>query len=99
VPKTNTSSITQIVVGEAIRSARLDRGLTQAQLAERLQAAPTYLSAIEAGRENLTLGSLARIAAALGTGLNVSFPAVRDDSTTLDRDLAELREQRVGAAA
>lgn len=99
MPKTNSSLITQTVVGEAVRSARAALGMTQAQLAKHLQAAPAYVSAIEAGRENLTLGSLARIASALGTGLNVSFPTLRDDSATLDRDLAELHRQRAGSAA
>jgi transcriptional regulator with XRE-family HTH domain len=94
VPRTNSSSVTQTVVGETIRNTRIELGLTQAQLAERLRAAPAYVSAIEAGRENLTLGSLARIATALGTGLEVSFPVLRDDSVTLDADLARLRDQR-----
>lgn len=97
MPRTNSSSVTQIIVGETIRSARTELSLTQAQLAERLLAAPAYVSAIEGGRENLTLGSLARIANALGTGLNVSFPVLRDDTSQLDEDLAELREQRAHA--
>ncbi|HEX8741710.1 MAG TPA: helix-turn-helix transcriptional regulator [Thermoleophilaceae bacterium] len=97
MPRTNSSSVTQSVVGHAIREARTGQGLTQAELAERLDAAPAYVSAIEAGRENLTLGSLARIASALRTGLDVSFPVLRDDTRTLDEDLAELRRQRTAA--
>jgi transcriptional regulator with XRE-family HTH domain len=90
VPRTHSSSITSTVVGEEIRSARRAQGLTQAQLAERLGAAPAYVSAVEAGRENLTLGSLARLADALRTGLKVSFTPLADDHMTLDEDLAEL---------
>jgi transcriptional regulator with XRE-family HTH domain len=91
LPKTNSSSITSTVVGEEIRRARRAQGLTQAQLAERLGAAPAYVSAVEGGRENLTLGSLARLADALRTGLKVSFPSLADDHVTLDEDLAELQ--------
>lgn len=99
MPRTNSSTITQSVVGDEIRRVRAELGLTQAELAARLDAAPSYVSAIESGRENLTLGSLARIATGLGTGLNVSFPGLQDDSQTLDRDLAELRAERARSVA
>lgn len=95
--KTNSSSVTSIVVGEEIRRVRKALGLTQAELAERLGAAASYVTAIERGRENLTLGSLARIASALGTGLEVSFPRMKDEYQTLDQDLAEL--EAAGAPA
>jgi transcriptional regulator with XRE-family HTH domain len=94
MPRTNSSSLTSVVVGEEIRRARLRHGLTQAQLGTRLGAAATYVAAIERGRENLTLGSLARIADALGTALRVSFPALRADYQTVDEDLEVLREEQ-----
>jgi UDP-N-acetylglucosamine 1-carboxyvinyltransferase len=97
VPRTNSSSITSTVVGEEIRRARREQGLTQAELANRLGAAPAYVSAVEAGRENLTLGSLARLADALRTGLRVSFPSLEADFRTLDEDLAELESTAGGA--
>jgi transcriptional regulator with XRE-family HTH domain len=84
MPRTNSSSITNEVVGEEIRRARLEHNLTQKDVAERLGAAPAYISAVEAGRENLTLGSLARIADALGTGMRVTFPMLEADYETLD---------------
>ena len=90
MPKTNSSSITSERVGEEIRRVRGELGWTQRQLAERLDAAPAYISAIEAGRENLTLGSLARIADAFGRGLELSFPAVSGEYRSLDQDLARL---------
>lgn len=93
MPRTNASSITSQLVGEEIRKVRSELGWTQKQLAERLDAAPAYVSAIEAGRENLTLGSLARIAEALGRGLELSFPEVPGDFRTLDADL-----ERIAAA-
>lgn len=54
-------------VGRRIAEARRRRGLTQEQLAELLRVSERYLRRIEAGEENLTLMSLARIADKLGT--------------------------------
>lgn len=36
---------------------------------------PPYITSIEAGARNITLGQLANIADALGRGLDISFPA------------------------
>jgi transcriptional regulator with XRE-family HTH domain len=91
MPKTNSSSITSERVGEEIRRVRDELGWTQKQLAERLDAKPAYVSAIEAGRANLTVGSLALIAEAFGRGLELRFPAVQADYRSLDRDLAQLQ--------
>lgn len=98
MPRTNASSITQVIVGEEIRRVRKEQGLTQSELAERLQTAPAYISQVEAGKENLTLGSLARIANALRRGLDIGFPLVADTTSTLDEDLAALRTHRERAA-
>ena len=56
-----------------IRTTRHALGLTQAEVAERLGASASYISAVEAGRRNLTLGQLANIANAMRLGVNVSF--------------------------
>ncbi|MDP9385843.1 MAG: helix-turn-helix domain-containing protein [Actinomycetota bacterium] len=74
MPRTARSEILAKQVGEAVRSARRQASLTQAQVAERLGVSPPYVANVEAGRENITLGQLANIAAALGAGLDVSFP-------------------------
>jgi transcriptional regulator with XRE-family HTH domain len=34
---------------------------------------PSYVAAVEAGRENLTVGQLANIANAMGAGLDIEF--------------------------
>ena len=57
----------RLLVGRRIRAARLERGLSLRQLAERLDRAPSQLSVIENGRRELRLGELRRIARALGT--------------------------------
>jgi transcriptional regulator with XRE-family HTH domain len=49
-------------LGAAIRLLRERAGLTQAALAARVEIAPASISAIEAGQEEPTWGSLRRIA-------------------------------------
>lgn len=79
MPRTAQSQVVAKQVGRAVRETRQRASLTQAQLADRLGVSPPYVANVEAGRENLTLGQLANIAAALGAGLDVSFPlAVRE---------------------
>jgi putative transcriptional regulator len=59
----------QYALGRAVREARLDRGLTQEQLAERIDADPTWLSRLEAGG-NPAWGTVRRIAAALDVSVS-----------------------------
>ena len=73
MPRTAASEIHAKVVGLEIRTTRHALGLTQAEVAERLGASASYISAVEAGRRNLTLGQLANIANAMRLGVNVSF--------------------------
>ncbi len=37
---------------------------------------PPYITSLEAGTRNITLGQLANLADALGRGLDISFPEV-----------------------
>ena len=73
LPRTATSDITSIAVGGALRSARLEIGITQQELASRLNVSAPYLSSIENGRMNMTIGQLSAIANALGAILDVTF--------------------------
>lgn len=52
-------------VGALVRGARQNRGLTQAQLAERLGTSQSAVHRIEQGRQNLSLELIGRISAAL----------------------------------
>ena len=76
MPKTAVSEVATKVVGHGIRSARLEVGITQAELAARMGVNPSYVTNVEAGRVNLTVGQLANIADALGTGLDVRLPVL-----------------------
>jgi transcriptional regulator with XRE-family HTH domain len=70
------SDLAARLVGAEIKRARLEAGMGQARVAELIGASQSYVSNVEAGRENLTLGQLARIADALGSRLEIGLPAV-----------------------
>ena len=81
MPRTAASEIHAKVVGREIRATRTALGLTQSEVAERLGASASYISAVEAGRRNLTLGQLANIANAMRLGVNITF--IRPDGKPL----------------
>ncbi|HEX6153871.1 MAG TPA: helix-turn-helix transcriptional regulator [Solirubrobacterales bacterium] len=60
----------QEALGLAIRHLRLQRELTQEELALRLQFHPTQISSLEGGRRNPTLGTMRRISNALEVSLS-----------------------------
>lgn len=70
------SDATSARVGLEMRRARIEQGLSQAELARRMGVKAPYVAGLEAGTRNLTLGQLANIADALGRGLDITFPAV-----------------------
>ena len=59
------------LLGDTIRTFRKQRGLTQRALAARVGLASTYVSAIERGQRNITIGTLLHIAAALEVPLSM----------------------------
>jgi len=56
----------QKILGQAIRARRLKMGMTQEQLAEKSDLHWTYISGIERGVRNVSIGNLFHIARALG---------------------------------
>ena len=85
MPRTAASDITARVVGQEIRRARKEAKLTQAEVANRLGTAATYITNVEAGRVNLTLGQLTRIAAAIGASVDVGLPLLTVEPTRVER--------------
>ena len=61
-----------------IKSERLKAGLTQQKLADKLGVKRPYISAIEAGIENLTMDSIKKIAMVLGKELVVKFKKAKN---------------------
>lgn len=52
-------------LGRRIAELRVDRGLTQEGLAEKMRVTPRYVQSVESGVENLTMRTLAKFANAL----------------------------------
>lgn len=57
---------------EVVWQARHEAGLTQEQLAERMGKKQTYVSALENGRGNPTVATLAKVVAAAGKKLTLA---------------------------
>jgi transcriptional regulator with XRE-family HTH domain len=78
-PALRPRSPEQILFDVARRAAELREalGLTQEALAARLGMSDVYLRRIESGRVNLSVKSLARLAAALGVEITALFEAPR----------------------
>lgn len=54
-----------ILISETIRRLRNEMGISQEELANRCSLDRTYISAVERGRRNITIGSLSRIVTSL----------------------------------
>lgn len=73
------------MVGERIRSIRKLKGMTQEQLAERSGLSFSYISDVERGTRNISLGSLEKIIGAL----NVKPVQIFED---MDKVALEIRD-------
>lgn len=76
MPRTTSSDITSVLVGQSLREARQRAGLTQAEVARRLDASAPYISGLESGRSNMTIGQLAALADALHAELLIELRVV-----------------------
>lgn len=78
-------------IGRIIRSLRVQRGMTQAQLAQRAEISPAYMSLIERGKRNAELDVLERIAAQFNLPLAILIFLSQDYSEleAVDKELAE----------
>ena len=73
MPRTTYSSVASKAAGRAIRNARRERGVTQVELATRMGASAPYVSGLEAGKGNLTIGQLWAVADALHVELHIEL--------------------------
>ena len=60
----------QAGLGAALKEMRLERGLSQEDLAHRASLHPTWISHLESGRENPAWGTVRRLATALDVSLS-----------------------------
>jgi len=64
-------------LARAVVRARVEAGLTQEQLAQRMQTSQSAVARLESGRFRPSTKTLERLAAATGTRLKISFERVR----------------------
>lgn len=82
MPRTTRSADLSQTLGRALRARRQEIGLSQAEVARRLDVSTTYVQAVERGGSNLTVGQLARVCDALEAYPRiqlVSLPAAAPD--------------------
>lgn len=60
-------------LASAIIYARVSAGMTQQELAEKMNAKQSAIARLESGKQNTTIATLERIAKATGTHLKISF--------------------------
>ena len=87
VPSASQTEEDGIDVARAVRDVRHSRGMSQRQLAGRMQVPRTYISKIENGKAIPTLGSLERLAAALEVDI---CQLVRDGRSQREEEMAEI---------
>jgi DNA-binding XRE family transcriptional regulator len=83
-PQPSPDGFTPAMIADAVRRARRAAGVAVAELADRLQVTEKEVRAIEAGDVSLELVELARIASALGTGLDIYADGMRPSDDPYD---------------
>jgi two-component system, response regulator len=71
------------LLGAEVKRRRSRLGISQEELGERAALHRTYVSDVEAGKRNLSLESLERLARALGSSLSSVFDAIEPGAGTL----------------
>jgi transcriptional regulator with XRE-family HTH domain len=74
-PNGETSAAT---LGDELRVLRLQRGLTLAQVAEATNISKSFLSLVESGRSDITIGRLMRLVAFYGVSVTDLIPGARN---------------------
>jgi transcriptional regulator with XRE-family HTH domain len=87
VPAAQASAEAGLHVAGQVREIRRARHLSQRQLAGRMQVPRTYISKIENGKAIPTLGSLERLANALGVGI---CHLVRDERSRREEEVVAI---------
>lgn len=75
----HTKSRLLAAVGARVRALRLHAGLTVKELSEQATLSPRFVNQLEAGTGNISIGGLARVAAALGRSMLDLIPPSADD--------------------
>lgn len=79
------------IIGERLKQARLNKNLTQEDLAEKLDVSVAFLSRIERGSSKISLKRLNQICIILGvTEGDILNGASSDSNTYLNKDFSNL---------
>lgn len=70
------------LMGERLKKARIQKGLTQEQLAEQLKVSIAYISRIETGKTHVNLKRLNELCSSLDTSESYILNGASDNSTT-----------------
>ncbi len=78
-------------LGQVVRKIRIEKGLTQGQVAEALQVTPGYISNVENGRTSMSLKILVYYAELTSTSLDSLVGITREDylPIALDNDIMD----------
>jgi transcriptional regulator with XRE-family HTH domain len=91
-------------VGRRIRDVRLERGISQEELAAALSLTRTSVTNIERGRQRILVHTLLQVAEVLGTHVGKLLPSVESITSMeaeeiLPRDLPEHERQWIAGVA
>ncbi len=81
-------------LGQAIRAAREARGLSLRELARRVNVSPSFVSQVERGQANPSVGTLYAVVAELGTSLDDLIGDAAPDTPATRAPLADLPVDR-----
>lgn len=75
-------SILAVEIGQRIRNYRLQKKLSQEELAELCGLHPTYIGQVERGEKNATIESINKISSGLEISLNTLFENIESSGNT-----------------
>jgi transcriptional regulator with XRE-family HTH domain len=86
----------EIDVAKQIISLRKTLGLSQKELAEKLNTKQSAISRIEKGEQNISIGLLEKIADALGVEVNVSLNFTQQNAPTAMNPVGQMNSEQPG---
>lgn len=69
-------------MGQRIRTKRMEMGLTQEKLAEKVEISPSHIGEIERGTSICSLAVIVNIAAVLGLNLDTLIKGINDENAS-----------------
>jgi transcriptional regulator with XRE-family HTH domain len=86
----------EIEVAKQIIALRKTLGLSQKELAEKLNTKQSAISRIEKGEQNISIGLLEKIADVLGVEVNVTLNFTQKNSTSAVNPIGQMNSEQPG---